>query len=180
MLKSEQYKSDVVHSVAEFSVRHMMIATVKGRFTKVEVEYSGNGDNFEGGDVTVKIDLNSVETFDENRNNHLRSDDFFSVKNYPFMTFVSKEIKKEGDNEYSVTGNLTIRNVTKEITVKVEHEGKIKDPYGNMRIGVSAYGELIREDFGLKWNSIMETGGVLVGSKVKFEVHSELVQLPEQ
>lgn len=180
MIKSEMYKSDPVHSLAEFSVRHMMIATVKGRFTSVDLQYTGDGDDFSGGSVIVTIDLNSVETFDEKRNAHLRSDDFFSVEKYPKMIFKSKEIRKTGENEYSVRGDLTIRDITREITVRAEHDGKVKDPYGNIRVGVSAYGELIREDFGLKWNSMMETGGVLVGSRVKFEVHSELVQVEEE
>lgn len=168
--------SDGSHSSAEFSVRHMMISSVKGRFSNINVEFEGNPDDLTSGQAKVEIETASVETYNDDRNTHLRSDDFFNSEKFPKITFVSGKIENKGDNEYGITGNLTIRDVTREITLDGELEGKTKDPWGKERMGVAINGVLLREDFGLKWNTPLDNGGVLVGSKVKFEVHVELVK----
>lgn len=170
------WMSDGSHSSAEFSVRHMMISNVKGTFKDFNVEYDGNPDDFTNGTAKVDISIASVETHDEGRNTHLMSDDFFNSEKFPKMTFVSSKINDLGNSKYSITGNLTIRDVTKEVALDGEYEGQAKDPWGNERIGITVKGELLREDFGLKWNTPLDSGGVLVGSKVKFEVHVELIK----
>ncbi len=170
------WKSDSTHSAAEFSVRHMMISSVRGRFKDLDVTYTGNPDDFTSGKARVEIDTGSVETMDKDRDNHLRSEDFFNSEKYPKMVFESKKIEKVGDGRYKITGDLTIRGVTKEVSLDGEYEGSAKDPWGNDRIGVTVNGELLREEFGLKWNTPLDNGGVLVGSKVKFEVRVELIK----
>lgn len=169
------WKSDSQHSSAEFSVRHMMVATVRGRFRNVNVEFSGDPGVLEDGKVKVDIDTGSVDTFNTDRDTHLKSDDFFNAEKFPKMVFEGTGIKKIAEDEYEVSGNLTIRDITKEAKVKLESTGSIKDPYGNERMGFSATGQVVREDFGLKWNTPLDNGGVLVGSKVKFTVDGELV-----
>lgn len=170
------WKADATHSSAEFSVRHMMISTVKGRFKNINVEYTGDADDFTNGVARVEIDTTSVETLDTDRDNHLRSEDFFNSEKFPKMVFESTRIENVGDNKYRVTGNLTIRDVTKEVTLGGEYGGRAKDPWGNERIGLNVSGEIVREDFGLKWNTPLDNGGVLVGSKTKFEVRVELLR----
>ncbi len=170
------WKADASHSSAEFSVRHMMISSVKGRFKNINVEYEGDPEDFSNGVAKVEIGTGSVETLDSDRDNHLRSDDFFNSEKFPEMVFISKKIEKNGGNKYKITGDLTIRDVTREITLDGEYEGKAKDPWGNERIGATVNGEIVREEFGLKWNTPLDSGGVLVGSKVKFEVRVELLK----
>ncbi|AKA48571.1 hypothetical protein IX51_05060 [uncultured archaeon] len=170
------WKADATHSSAEFSVRHMMISTVKGRFKDINVEYEGDVDDLTRGVARVEIGTSSVETLDPDRDNHLRSDDFFNSEKFPKMSFVSKKIESVGNSKYKITGDLTVRDVTKEITLDGEYEGNAKDPWGNERIGINVNGEIVREDFGLKWNTPLDNGGVLVGSKVKFEVRVELLK----
>lgn len=169
------WKGDKTHSAAEFSVRHMMISTVRGRFKDINVTYKGDSDDFSTGKATVEIATSSVETLDQDRDNHLKSEDFFNSQKYPKMTFESKKIEKVGESKYKIIGDLTIRDVTKEIVLDGEYEGSATDPWGNERIGVTVNGEIVREQFGLKWNTPLDNGGVLVGSKVKFEVRVELL-----
>lgn len=175
MLTTGIWKSDSQHMSAEFSVRHMMVSSVKGMFKDVSITFEGEPNDLENGKVTLEIGVASVETFDAKRDGHLKSDDFFNAEKYPKMVFKSKKIVKKNDEEYLVTGDLTIRNITKEITVDVEYSGVVKDFSGNDVLGFNATGELVREDFDLKWNALLEGGGVLVGSKVKFHVDGELV-----
>lgn len=175
MLKSTVWNSDSQHSSAEFSVRHMMVSTVKGRFSDIQISYVGDPEDFTKGSAYVEIDTSSVQTFDKKRDEHLRSDDFFNSGRFPKIVFRSNGIERNGGNHFKVTGDITIRNITKEITVDVEYTGKIKDPWGNERIGLSATGEIIREDFGLRWNTMLEAGGVLVGSRVRMQVDGQLI-----
>lgn len=170
------WKADATHSAAEFSVRHMMISTVRGRFRDISVEYSGDANDFTNGNARVEIGTGSVETLDESRDQHLKSDDFFNSEKYPKIVFETKKIENQGKGKYKITGDLTIRDVTKEVVLDGEYEGNAKDPWGNERMGVNVKGELVREEFNLKWNTPLDNGGVLVGSKVKFEVRAEMVK----
>ncbi|MGP6219919.1 YceI family protein [Caldiplasma sukawensis] len=169
------WKSDIAHSEIEFRARHMMISTVKGYFTDFEITVVGDESNAENASVEVKIKAASVNTRDKDRDNHLRSSDFFESEKFPDIKFKSNKIEKTGENTYNIYGDLTIKDVTKPIVVKGEVEGIIKDPYGNMRAGIVAEGSLTREEFGLKWNVILEAGKVMVGSKISFTVRSEMV-----
>ena len=175
MQSAMTWKQDKAHSSAEFSVRHMMISNVKGKFKAFEVNFEGDTDDLEHSSVKVRIDPQSIDTGEEKRDAHLRSPDFFSTETNKDIYFESSSIHKVSDEEYEIHGILNIRGIKKDITLKGTFEGRIKDPYGFERFGATVTGEIVREEFGLKWNSVLETGGVMVGSKVKFEVHVEMV-----
>jgi polyisoprenoid-binding protein YceI len=172
------WKLDTAHALVEFSVKHMMIATIRGRFTKFDGTVMADADNPLNASVEGWVDVASIDTHDSNRDAHLRSPDFFDVEKFPRMTFRSKRIERHGE-EYNVTGDMTIRDVTREVTFKVTDEGHAKDPWGNQRWGVSATANINRRDFGLNWNVTLETGGWLVGDQVKIATEMELVQVAE-
>jgi polyisoprenoid-binding protein YceI len=169
---------DRAHSAIEFSVRHMMISTVKGKFRDFTVEAVGDPDHLDLTHVAVKIDPLSIDTGEEKRDAHLKSPDFFSAGEFKYITFETSSIEKTGEDEFNLNGALSIRGISREVQMKAELGGIMKDPLGNTRFGVTVTGEIMREDFGLKWNSILETGGVMVGSKVRFEASIEMF-LPE-
>ena len=167
---------DPSHSTAEFSVRHMMITNVKGRFGKLEgtVEYDPARPELTTFEAT--LDAASIDTRDEKRDAHLRSADFFDVENHPKVTFKSKEVRKTGDG-FTATGDLTMRGVTRTITLEIEGPTEPnKDPWGNNRIGASAHAKINRKEWGLNWNAALEAGGVLVGETVKISLEVSLVQ----
>ena len=166
------YDLDVSHSTVEFVVRHLMISKVRGRFGS----YRGAvviGDRPEDSSVEVSIDAASISTSDEQRDGHLRSGDFFDVERYPTVSFTSTAVEPAKGDHWKVTGDLTIRDITKPVVLDVEFEGAQTDPWGNGRIGFSASTEIDREDWGLTWNQALETGGVLVGKKIKIELGVE-------
>jgi polyisoprenoid-binding protein YceI len=167
--------SDPKHSEIEFSARHMMISTVRGNFNKFEIVAFGTHTDPESAKVEVTIDTSSINTRDVDRDNHLKSKDFFDVTKFPEMKFVSTSIKKIDDSKHIIKGKMTIKDVTKEIQMDGELEGVIKDPYGKMRAGITVTGEINREDFSLTWNMILEAGKVMVGNKIKITVHSEMI-----
>ncbi len=168
-----KWKLDGVHSSIDFSVRHMMIAKVKGTFLTFDAEIVADPEDLTTAEIEFTVDLSSIDTRNDDRDAHLRSADFFDVENHPNMTFKATKIVKTGDNEYDVTGDLTIRGVTKPETFKVVYEGGGKDPWGNERVGFSATGKVKRTDYGLVWNSVLETGGVLVGEDVDVSIEIE-------
>ena len=169
----EQWVVDKAHSEIEFSVRHMMISTVKGQFKDFEIDLNGSPDEPEKVSVNARIMTASVYTRDETRDGHLRSADFFDAEKHPVMTFKSDKVKALDKNHFEVSGSLTIRDVTKPVTLSAEIEGRIKDPYGKDRIGLSVTGSINRKDFGLQWNMILEGGGLMVGDKVNMAFHLE-------
>ena len=169
------YKIDGAHSKVGFAVRHMMISTVRGSFATPELELSLDPNDLSKSSVKVTIDAESVNTGEAARDGHLRSGDFFDVENHPSITFVSKSAKHKGD-DFELTGDLTIRGVTRSVTLKGEGHGPAKDPWGNNRFAFSLSGDIDREDFGLKWNQALEAGGVLVAKKVKLEIDVQLVE----
>ncbi|MEM0158574.1 MAG: YceI family protein [Thermoplasmataceae archaeon] len=173
--KKTRWVFDKSHSSAEFSVRHMMISNVNGRFNEMDGFITGTPEDLEHAYAEVVIKAASVDTRDPQRDGHLKSPDFFDVNKYPEIRFVSKRIKKLSKDQYSIVGDLTIRGVTKEVELKGTFEGSLKDPWGKTRMGITVEGQIDREDWGLKWNTILETGGVLVGNKVKITVHVEAV-----
>jgi polyisoprenoid-binding protein YceI len=167
---------DQAHSSAEFSVRHMMISNVTGRFDHIEGYIIGNPDALHLAKAEVSIKTESVNTRDAKRDQHLRSEDFFHSEKFPELKFVSVKVEKLSGDSYTIFGKLTIRGVTRDVKLRGTLEGVIKDPYGKTRMGVTVEGEINREEFGLKYNSILETGGVMVGNTVKLSVHAEAVK----
>ncbi len=167
---------DPVHSIAEFGIKHMMIATVKGRFGALTGTVQFDGADPATGSVEVSIEVASITTNEAQRDGHLRSPDFFHVEQHPTMTFRSTGVEHVEGDEYRVRGELTIRDVTKPITLDMTYEGQITDPYGNRRAGFAAETTLNRGDYGLTFNQVLETGGVMVGDKVKVSLHIEAVR----
>jgi len=158
---------DPTHSSVEFSIRHMMFTNVKGAFQTYDATIEADPNDLTTANISFSVDLASVDTKNEDRDNHLRSADFFDVENKPKMTFTSTKVEKKDEGEYAVTGDLSLNGVTKPETFDVTFEGQGKDPWGNEKAGFSAEGTLNRSDYGLTWNAALETGGVLVGDKVK-------------
>src|SRR2546421_5236607 len=154
------WKIDPAHSHAQFAVKHMMIATVRGRFGEVSGEIHLDETAFENSTVDVLVNTASVDTRETQRDAHLRSADFFDVETFPTMTFRAARLEGALDG-FSVSGDLTIHGVTRPVTFDVTHEGRARDPWGGERIGFSATGKIKRSDFGLTWNATLETGGFL-------------------
>ena len=166
---------DPAHSAVEFGVRHMMISTVRGRFAKVTGTLVLDEEDVTRSKVEVEIDADSIDTREEKRDAHLRSADFFEVEKYPKLTFVSRRVERSGDG-LKVTGDLTIRDTTKEVVLDVEDLGRVKDPWGGDRASFSATGKLQRSEYGLKWNQALEAGGVMVSDEVKLIIEAQLVR----
>lgn len=173
---STVWKADPGHSVVEFSVKHLMITTVRGRFKEFDITLTGEPEDLTNASVDVSIDAASIDTHQPDRDAHLKSADLFDVANHPKITFKSTKIVKTGDNEYDVTGDLTIRGTTRPVTLKVQYEGSGKDPWGGYRASFSATGKIDRTAFGVSWNAPLETGGVLVSNEVKLNFEIQLVR----
>jgi polyisoprenoid-binding protein YceI len=167
---------DPTHSLIEFSVKHMMITTVRGQFKSFNGTLTIDPENLAASKVEGSIDVASIDTKEEQRDGHLRSVDFFDVENYPHMTFRSTRIESVGGDEFKVYGEMTIKDTTREVVFDVTNEGRGQDPWGNQRWGVSATSKLNRKDFGLTWNVALETGGWLVGDEIKVAIELQLVQ----
>jgi polyisoprenoid-binding protein YceI len=167
---------DAVHSGINFSVRHMVVSKVRGRFEKFAGSIELDDDDLGRSVVDVTIDVASLDTGTAQRDEHLRSPDFFDAATYPELRYRSRRIEKVGDDRYRMIGDLTIRDTTREVTLEVEYGGRAKDPWGNERVGFLAKGHLDRKDFGLKWNQVLETGGVLVGERVEIELEVQAVR----
>jgi polyisoprenoid-binding protein YceI len=173
--KTTTWTIDSAHAEVGFAVRHLMIATVRGRFGAVSGTVTVDEQDPLNSKVDVTVDVSSVDTRQEMRDNHLRSADFFDVEKYPTMHFVSKRIDGDLDGQFRVTGDLTIRGIAREVTLTATLEGRTQDPWGNERAGFSASGKINRHEFGLNWNQALETGGVMVGDEVKLTIDVELV-----
>ncbi|WP_018665205.1 YceI family protein [Heyndrickxia acidiproducens] len=173
-MANSKWAVDYAHSSIDFTVKHMMISKVKGSFQKFEADIEADPQDLTSAAVSFTIDVSSIDTKNTDRDNHLRSADFFDAENYPNITFLSTSVTKVDDDEYEITGNLTIHGVTKEETFNVTFEGISKNPMtGAETVGLSAEGKVKRSDYGLTWNAALETGGVLVGDDIKFTVELE-------
>ena len=172
------WEIDAAHSQATFSVKHMMISTVRGHFEVLSGKLHIDEEHPENSWVEAEVDAPSINTRDAKRDGHLRSPDFFDAEKYPKITFKSTKVTPGGDNKYLVTGNLTMHGVTKEETFHAEYSGQVKDLYGLQRAAFSIKGKINRKDFGLNWNVALETGGVLVGEDVNIEIDLAAVQKP--
>ena len=173
------HQIDSSHSNVEFSIRHLVIAKVRGRFTQVAGTLELDATDITRSKVTAEIQAASIATAEDKRDAHLRSADFFDVENYPVLTFASTKIERDGD-DLRLTGDLTIRGVTKQVTLAVEQLGTAKDPWGNQRVAFAARGSLDRKEFGLGWNQVLEAGGFLVGDKVELILDVQAVEVAAQ
>lgn len=163
---------DKAHSAMEFSVRHMMISTVKGHFEEFDGQITGDADDFSTMAGEFTLVSKSINTANEDRDKHLRSDDLFASEAHPNIVFKTKKVSLNGE-DLEIVGDLTIRDVTKEVTFKGEFGGKLRDPYGNDRFGLTASATINRQDFGVKWNMVLEGGGLMVGDKVNLSISIE-------
>ncbi len=161
---------DPMHSELNFRVRHLLISTVSGKFDLIESTVTAEGDDFTQAEVSFSADVASIKTGVSDRDNHLRSDDFFNAEKFPQIQFKSTGISKSGDG-YQVDGNLTIRDVTKPVSFSVESGGTMVDFYGNTKAGFELQGAINRKEFGLMWDAVTEAGGVVVSDEVKFQVN---------
>ncbi|CEN49261.1 conserved hypothetical protein [Capnocytophaga canimorsus] len=166
-MSTVKWSLDTAHSELNFKVKHLMISNVKGSFKDFSVEILG--EDFATSKVNAQVKTISIFTNNEDRDNHLRSADFFDVENFPEMKFEGTSLTKKSDDEFTLVGNLTIKDVTKEVALAVDFGGVSKDPWGNEKLGFSVKGKINRKDFGLNWNAALETGGVLVSEEVKIE-----------
>ena len=167
---------DPSHSKATFSAKYVMINTVRGQFNVLNGQVHIDEEHPENSWVEAEVDAASIDTQNEMRDGHLKSPDFLDVEKYPTLTFKSTKVEHVEDEEYKVTGNLTIHGVTHEVTLKAEYTGQATDPYGNKRAGLSATGTINRKDWGLNWNMALEAGGVLVGDKIKIEIDLSVIE----
>lgn len=162
---------DPMHSEVEFKVRHLVISTVTGKFKSFDGEIKTTNENdFDGAEVSFSVNINSIDTNAPDRDAHLKSDDFFAADKHPHMIFKGK-FHKTGENTYDITGPITIRETTKEITFEGELGGIMKDGYGNTKSGFEITGKVNRKEFGLTWSQVTETGGVVVGDEVKMHLN---------
>ena len=170
------WKLDPTHTSVEFSAKHLMITTVKGRIADIEGTINVDERNPQNSSVEATLKAVSIDTRTDQRDQHLRSADFFDVEKFPEIRFRSTRIEG-GKESFKLTGDLTIRDVTRPITLDVEFEGKTKDPWGGERIGFSAKGKIDRREFGLTYNQVLEAGGVVVGNDIKINLEVEAIKV---
>lgn len=175
-MENKHWNIDTTHSSVGFSVRHMVVAKVRGRFASWNSKVQLDPTDLTRSSVEVEIDASSIDTGVTDRDNHLRSPDFFDVARFPTLRFKSSKVEKVSGDRYRVHGDITIRDVTRPITLDTEYGGQGKDPWGNQRVAFSATASLSRSEFGLKWNQALEAGGVLVGDRIDIELEVQAVQ----
>ena len=168
------FKIDAAHSEIAFKVKHLMISTATGVFKKFDATVESEKEDFSDVKISFEADVNSIDTQNEQRDTHLKGDDFFNAEKFPKITFVSTGIEKKSGNESLVTGDLTIRDVTKPVELVVEYNGTVTDPWGQIKAGFEITGKISRKEFGLTWNALTEAGGMVVGDDVKLHLNVEL------
>lgn len=173
------WQIDLAHTQIQFSVRHMMISKVRGVFEKFNGAVEFDETNPTNTTVSVDVETASVSTREGQRDGHLRSADFFNSEQFPLMSFRSKRVERTGDLTARMTGDLTIRDITREVVLEVEHTGILKNPWGKHSAGFSAATKINRKDWGLVWNVALETGGVLVSEEIEIGIELELIKIPE-
>jgi polyisoprenoid-binding protein YceI len=166
----QKFEFDTTHSTVGFMVRHLMVSKVRGAFTRWGGTLAFDESAPEKAELDVSIDAASIDTHEKQRDDHLRSADFFDAANHPALTFRAKGAKPAGEGRYTVQGELTIRGTTRPVTLEVEYNGRAKDPWGGERVAFEARTSINRKDFGLTWNQALETGGVLVGEKIEISL----------
>lgn len=175
-MNTTKWVIDPTHSTIGFKVKHLMISTVSGEFGTYEGSVETKGDSFADADISFSAQVDSITTLNEQRDGHLKSADFFDAANHPTITFKSTSLEKKSDDEYVLNGDLSIRGVTKPVTLNVEYSGTVQDPYGNTKAGFSLHGKINRKDFGLTWSAVTEAGSVVVSEDVKLAIEAQLVK----
>lgn len=174
------WQVDPVHSAVYFKVSHLVISKVKGQFGEFSGTIDFDGKNFKDASVEFTVQSASIDTDNEKRDEHLKSADFFAVDSFPTFTFVSKSVTEPNDGKFTLTGDLTLRGVTKEVTFDCEFNGTVQDPWGNTRAGFSAETTINRQDFGVDWSQTLDAGGLVVGDEVEIMLEIESVQQQEK
>ncbi len=172
------YKIDPAHSEIHFKVRHLMITNVTGSFSKFDATLTSDKDDFSDASVSFEADVDSITTGSEQRDGHLKSDDFFAAEKFPQITFVSTGVEKTGDDEFKITGNLTIRDTIKPTVLNVSYGGTMTDFYGQSKAGFEITGKINRKDFGLTWGGVTEAGGVVLSDEVKLALNVQMTKQP--
>ncbi|AYQ35294.1 MULTISPECIES: YceI family protein [Runella] len=167
---------DPTHSEVQFKVKHLVISTVTGSFKSFEGSVQTEGDSFDGASIQFTADVNSIDTNMEQRDGHLKSADFFDAENFPTLSFASTSFVQKGDDEFTLTGDLTLRGVTKSISLAVNYGGQMVDFYGNTKAGFELTGKINRKDFGLNWGAVTEAGGVVVSDEVKLHFNIQVAK----
>lgn len=170
------YKVDAAHSEVTFKVKHLMITNVTGHFAKFDATLTADKEDFTDAKITFEADVDSVTTNSEQRDGHLKSDDFFNAEKYPKMSFESTSITKKDDENYALEGNLTIRDVTKPVKLDVVYGGTMTDPWGQTKAGFEITGKINRKEYGLKWTAVTEAGGIVVSDDVRLNVQVQMVK----
>jgi len=175
-MATKKWAIDPAHSEIRFKIKHLMISNVTGSFNSFEGSAETEEDDFTKGKISFSADVNSIDTGNEQRDGHLKTGDFFETEKYPTVTFSSTKAEAGDDNSFILYGDLTMRGITKNIKLNVEHGGIAKDGYGNNKAGFTVTGKINRKDFGLTWSALTEAGGVMVGDEVKIDCEVQLVQ----
>ncbi len=170
------WEIDPTHSEVQFKVKHLVISTVTGSFNEFSGQVEAENDKFENAKVQFEAKTGSIDTGNDQRNEHLKSDDFFSAGQYPAISFTGKSFTKTSDDTFKVLGDMTIRDQTKEIALEASLGGIMQDPYGNTKAGFELSGKINRKDFGLTWSAVTEAGGVVVSDEVKLLLNVQLVK----
>lgn len=171
-----KWSIDALHSEITFKVKHLVISTVTGKFNSFDASMETDGDDFEDASIRFEADINSIDTNNEDRDNHLKSDDFFNASEHPKMVFESRSFKSSGEGEYKLIGDLTIRGNTKTVELDVVYGGTVQDPYGQTKAGFEVSGKINRKEYGLKWNAITEAGNMVVSDEVKLSLNVQFTQ----
>lgn len=175
-MATTKWAIDPTHSEIGFKVKHMMFTNVSGKFQTYEADITTEDDDFTKSNISFSADVASINTNNADRDGHLKSADFFDAENFPKLAFVSSSFKKIDDENYELTGNLSLHGVTKTVVLPAELSGLMKDPWGNTKAGLNISGKINRKDWGLNWNSALETGGVLVSEDVKLNIELQLLK----
>lgn len=174
-MSTTKWAIDPTHSEVGFKVKHMMFTNVSGKFTTYDAEITTEDSDFTKSNINFSADIASIDTNNADRDNHLKSADFFDADNNPKLTFVSSSLVKSGD-DYELTGELSLHGITKTVKLEAEVSGELKDPWGNTKVALNINGKINRKDWGLTWNSALETGGVLVSDEVKLNIELQLLK----
>jgi polyisoprenoid-binding protein YceI len=172
------YKIDAAHSEINFKVKHLMITNVTGTFREFNAEMESNTPDFSDATIRFEADVNSISTNNEQRDGHLKSDDFFNAEKFPKLTFTSGRLEKKSDSEYILSGELTIRDIKKPVSFKVEFGGLMTDPWGQEKVGFEITGTINRKEFDLKWSATTEAGGIVVSDEVRLQLAVQMIKQP--
>ncbi len=170
------WKIDPAHSEIQFKAKHLMITTVTGKFEKFDATAETDGDTFDNAAISFEAETASINTGTADRDNHLRSDDFFNAEKFPTLQFRSTGMSKNGNGHYELDGHLTIRDVTKPVTLKADFAGIIQDPYGNTKAGFTLEGKIKRNEFNLRWDAVTEAGSIVVSDEIRIACEIQMVK----